>query len=278
MNLADIFMPDATVKTVEIARNNYQMCFFEPDKFLLTDDELGQLDKIFDGIVTDADGIPGVSCGYLPPMNGHPPVYLKRRIYGPSLRVRNFFRKMAPFRRVLCMELAIQAGIPTPNLLACGHKKSYGSISSVYICMEYVNDAVPVDALFARPDARARVSLFIEDGLRLIASLHKNNFYYSEFSLNSFYYRDAVLSLWNPAWIQYTHGRNRKKYILNDLTSFGVAVMQEAIKHRPVLDDFIGFDVLAERLVLSYGEIAPGWLPSCAELTHALTKAWEKNR
>ena len=168
--------------------------------------------------------------------------------------------------------LAADAGVSTPAVMAIGFRKKGLLIKAAYLAMEAVSDAEEASGIFCRPNARARVGLFIEDSSRLIASLHAAKIFHGNFSLSNFFYRGAVLSLWNPGWLQSWSGHLSERSILRDLSSLGAAVCTEAAKHRPSLDDFISCDATAELLLAAYSEVAPGWIPPLGHLVRAVEK------
>ena len=105
-----------------------------------------------------------------------------------------------------------------------------------------------------------------------IAALHSAELFHGDFRLSHFYYRGAVLSLWNPGWLRSWSGHLTERSILCDLSSLGAAICAEAAKHRPSLDDFISCDATAELLLAAYAEVAPGWIPPLGHLVRAIEK------
>ncbi len=267
----DIFY---TPNTYSTQVDDLKIAFFAPERFFLNKEQLQHIDQIYDDVVSYKN-TSGLEEGILPSSGNNETVYLKRKIYGNTFWLFNFLRKEHPFAKARCTLHALKAGIPTPQLLAIGVKMRHGFVKCVYIVVESIPEAVPVLDIFSKPNARARVNLFVEDGTRLLAALHNNGIFHGDLQLHNFFYSNALLFIWNLGDLQKSNGKNvSKKHILKDLTSFGVAIFEEASKHRPILDDFIGFDNIAENLLLSYGEVAQGWIPSCSQLSHGMNKMW----
>ena len=248
-----------------------------PGVFTISNDDILRIDEFFDPYIAP-DAIPGFWSGLRPETGSIPPLYLKKRIYPTGLGLRNLFSPTNPFRRAEWAALAADAGVSTPAVMAIGMKKKGLLIKAVYLVMEAVSDAEEAIDIFCRPNARARVALFIEDSSRLIASLHAAGIIHGSFRLSNFYYKGAVLSLWNPGWLQSWSVHFSKPSILRDLGSLGASVCIEAARHRPVLDDFISCDATGELLLSAYAEVAPGWIPSLGRLVRAIEKNCAQRR
>ena len=272
-----IFTPNGhTPLFVNADNGSLKFIFPEPDSFTISNDDVLRIDDFFDPYITP-DDLPGFWSGLRPETALTPALYLKKRIYPVGLGLRNIFSRSNPFRRAEWAALAADAGVSTPAVMAIGFRKKGLLIKAVYLVMEAVSDAEEVSAIFCRPNARARVALFIEDSSRLIAALHSAELFHGDFRLAHFYYRGAVLSLWNPGWLQSWSGHLTERSILRDLASLGAAVCIEAARHRPALDDFISCDATAELLLAAYAEVAPGWIPHLGHLVRAIEKYCAKN-
>ena len=267
-----IFTPNGNTPLFVNADNGgLKFIFPVPELFTISNDDILHIDDFFDPYVSP-DSVPGFWSGLRPETAQTPPLYLKKRVYPTGLGIRNLFSRTNPFRRAEWAALAADAGVSTPAVMAIGIRKKGLLIKAVYLVMEAVSDAEEVTDIFCRPNARARVALFIEDSSRLIAALHSAELFHGDFRLSHFYYRAAVLSLWNPGWLQSWSGHLTERSILRDLGSLGAAVCTEAAKHRPALDDFISCDAIAELLLSAYAEVAPGWIPPLGHLVRSIEK------
>ena len=267
-----IFTPNGnTPLFVKADDGALKFIFPSPETFTLSNSDILRIDEFFEPYISP-DPTPGFWSGLRPETDDMPSLYLKKRVYPTGLGLRNVFSRTNPFRRAEWAALAADAGVSTPAVMAIGYRKKGLIIKAVYLIMEAVSDAEEATAIFCRPNARARVALFIEDSSRLIAALHGAEIFHGDFRLSHFYYRGAVLSLWNPGWLQSWSGHLSERSILRDLGSLGAAVCAEAAKHRPALDDFISCDATAELLLSAYGEVAPAWIPSLGRLTRAIEK------
>ena len=250
---------------------NLKFIFPSPELFTISNEDILRIDDYFEPHITP-DAVPGCWSGLRPETDSVPPLYLKKRVYPAGLGLKSFFSMANPFRRAEWAALAADAGISTPAVMAIGFRKKGLLIKAVYLVLEAISDAEEVSGIFCRPNARARVALFIEDSSRLIAALHAAEIFHGNFRLSHFYYRKAVLSLWNPGWLQSWSGHLNERSILRDLGSLGAAICIEAAKHRPALDDFISCDATAELLLSAYAEVAPGWIPSLGRLVRTIEK------
>lgn len=267
-----IFTPRGnTPLFVNAANGGLKFVFPSPETFTLPNETILNIDAFFDPYLTE-DSVPGCWSGSRPETGGFPPMFLKKRVYPAGLGLKNLFSRTNPFRRAEWAALAADAGVATPHVMAIGMRKKGLLIKTVYLAMEAITDAEEAGSIFGRPNARARVGLFIEDSSRLLASLHAAGIFHGDFQLSHFYYRDAVLSLWNPGWLQSWSGHLTERSILCDLGSLGAAICVEAAEHRPALDDFISCDATAELLLSAYAEVAPGWIPSLGRLARTIEK------
>ena len=267
-----IFTPGGKTPLIVKADHGTLKFFFPvPELFTFSDSDLLHIDDFFEPYIMP-DAAPGFWSGLRPETESTPPLYLKKRVFSTGISLRNIFSPANLFRRAEWAALAADAGVSTPAVLAIGWRKKGLLVKAVYLAMEAVSDAEEVSGIFCRPNARARVGLFIEDSSRLIASLHAAKIFHGNFSLSNFYYRDAVLSLWNPGWLQSWSGHLTERSILCDLGSLGAAICAEAAKHRPSLDDFISCDATAELLLSAYAEVAPGWIPPLGHLVRSIEK------
>ena len=267
-----IFTPNGnTPLFVNADGGSLKFIFPSPEVFTISNDDILRIDDFFEPYITP-DAVPGFWSGLRPETDRTPPLYLKKRAYPAGLGLKNLFSRSNPFRRAEWAALAADAGVSTPAVMAIGIRKKGLLIKAVYLVMEAVSDAEEVSGIFCRPNARARVGLFIEDSSRLIASLHAAEIFHGDFRLSHFYYRGAVLSLWNPGWLQSWSGHLSERSILRDLSSLGAAICTESAKHRPALDDFISCDATAELLLSAYAEVAPGWIPPLGHLVRAIGK------
>ena len=272
-----IFTPRGnTPLFVNAANGGLKFVFPSPETFTLPNETILNIDEFFDPYITE-DSVPGCWSGSRPETGGFPPMFLKKRVYPAGLGLKNLFSRTNPFRRAEWAALAADAGVATPHVMAIGMRKKGLLIKTVYLAMEAITDAEEAGSIFGRPNVRARVGLFIEDSSRLLASLHAAGIFHGDFRLSHFYYRDAVLSLWNPGWLQSWSGHLTERSILRDLASLGAAVCIEAAKHRPALDDFISCDATAELLLAAYSEVAPRWIPHLGHLVRAIEKYCAKN-
>ena len=267
-----IFTPSGhTPLFVKADNGSLKFIFPMPDIFTISNDDILRIDDFFDPYIAP-DILPGFWSGLRPETAQTPALYLKKRIYPVGLGLRNLFSRTNPFRRAEWAALAADAGVSTPAVRAIGFRKKGPLIKTVYLLLEAISDAEEVTDIFCRPNARARVALFIEDSSRLIASLHSARLFHGDYRLEHFYYRGAVLSLWNPGWLRSWSGHLSERSILRDLGSLGAAVCIEAAKHRPALDDFISCDATAELLLSAYAEVAPGWIPPLGHLVRLIEK------
>ena len=267
-----IFTPNGnTPLFVNAANGALRFMFPAPERFTISNDDILRIDDFFEPYIMP-DAMPGFWSGLRPGTDSTPALYLKKRLLPAGLGFRTLFSRTNPFRRAEWAALAADAGVSTPAVLAIGIRRKGLLIKAVYLVMEAISDADEVTDIFCRPNARARVALFIEDSSRLIASLHAAGIIHGNFRLAHFYYRGAVLSLWNPGWLQSWSVHFSKPSILRDLGSLGASVCIEAAKHRPALDDFISCDATAELLLSAYAEVAPGWIPSLGRLVHTIEK------
>ena len=267
-----IFTPSGNTPLVVKADNGaLKFIFPAPETFTISNSDILHIDDFFDPYVTP-DAAPGFWSGLRPETDSAPALYLKKRVFSTGFGLRNFFSPTNLFRRAEWAALAADAGVSTPAVMAIGFRKKGLLIKAAYLAMEAVSDAEEASGIFCRPNARARVGLFIEDSSRLIASLHAAKIFHGNFRLSNFFYRGAVLSLWNPGWLQSWSGHLSERSILRDLGSLGAAVCTEAAKHRPSLDDFISCDATAELLLAAYSEVAPGWIPPLGHLVRAVEK------
>ena len=267
-----IFTPNGnTPLFVNAADGGLRFIFPVPESFTISNSDILRIDDFFDPYITP-DSVPGFWSGLRPETEQTPALYLKKRVYPTGLSLRNLFSRMNPFRRAEWAALAADAGVSTPAVMAIGIRKKGLLIKAVYLVMEAISDAEEVTDIFCRPNARARVALFIEDSSRLIAALHSAELFHGDFRLSHFYYRGAVLSLWNPGWLQSWSGHLTERSILRDLGSLGAAICTEAANHRPALDDFISCDAIAELLLSAYAEVAPGWIPPLGRLIRTIEK------
>lgn len=267
-----IFTPNGnTPMFVNAADGALKFIFPSPELFTLPNDAILRIDDFFDPYITP-DRVPGFWSGLRPKTDAMPPLYLKKRVYPTGLGLRNIFSRSNPFRRAEWAALVADAGVSTPAVMAIGMRKKGLLIKAVYLVMEAISDAEEVSDIFCRPNARARVGLFIEDSSRLIAALHAAQIFHGDFRLSHFYYRGAVLSLWNPGWLRSWSGRLSERSILRDLGSLGACICSESAKHRPALDDFISCDATAELLLSAYAEVAPGWIPPLGHLVRTIEK------
>ena len=267
-----IFTPGGKAPLIIKEENGALKFFFPvPETFTFSNSDLRHIDDFFEPYITP-DDTPGFWSGLRPETDSAPALYLKKRVFSTGFNLRNFFSPASLFRRAEWAARAADAGISTPAVFAIGFRKKGLLVKAAYLAMEAVSDAQEVFDIFCRPNARARVGLFIEDSSRLIASLHAAKIFHGNFSLSNFYYRDAVLSLWNPGWLQSWSGHLTERSILCDLSSLGAAICAEAAKHRPSLDDFISCDATAELLLAAYAEVAPGWIPPLGRLVRAIEK------
>lgn len=272
-----IFTPNGnTPLFVNAADGALRFMFPVPERFTISNDDILRIDDFFEPHIMP-DALPGFWSGLRPGTDSTPALYLKKRVYPTGLGFRNIFSRTNPFRRAEWAALAADAGVSTPAVLAIGIRKKGLLIKAVYLVMEAISDADEVTDIFCRPNARARVALFIEDSSRLIAALHSAELFHGDFRLAHFYYRDAVLSLWNPGWLQSWSGHLTERSILRDLASLGAAICIETAKHRPALDDFISCDATAELLLSAYAEVAPGWIPPLGHLVRAIEKNCARN-
>jgi len=262
---------DNSSLVVNVENGGLKFIFPSPELFTISNDDILRIDDFFGPYITP-DAVLGCWSGLRPEMDGMPPLYLKKRVYPAGLGLRNFFSRSNPFRRAEWAALAADAGVSTPAVMAIGIRKKGLLIKAVYLILEAVSDAEEATEIFCRPNARARVGLFIEDSSRLIAALHAAEIFHGDFMLSHFYYRGAVLSLWNPGWLQSWSGRLSERSILRDLGSLGAAICTESAKHRPSLDDFISCDATAELLLSAYAEVAPGWIPPLGHLVRTIEK------
>lgn len=270
MKIPSVFLSRNREKAVYVSAKPMKVLFLHPEKLSMDVNEIGKLDDFFDAAVKEEE-VPGVFSGMLPASGNRPALFLKKRVYsGLYFKIRNLFMPLKPFRRAEWAEIAESAGISTPDVLMAGAKIQGGIIHTIYLIMEAVTGTTSLEEIFARPDARARVNLFIEDGSRIIASLHRAQLFHGDFHLSHFYYKGAVLSLWNPGWLQTWSGRFSEASILRDLASFGRSICECASRHRPALDDFIAHDTVAEQLLLAYAEVAPGYIPSVKKLVYEM--------
>ena len=272
-----IFTPNGnTPMFVNAGNGSLRFIFPVPERFTISNDDILRIDDFFDPYIMP-DSVPGFWAGLRPETAQTPALYLKKRVYPTGLGFRNLFSRANPFRRAEWAAMAADAGVSTPMVMAIGFRKKGLIIRAVYLVMEAVSDAEEVTDIFCRPNARARVALFIEDSSRLIAALHSAELFHGDFRLAHFYYRGAVLSLWNPGWLQSWSGHLTERSILRDLASLGAAICIEAAKHRPALDDFISCDATAELLLSAYSEVAPRWIPPLGHLVRAIEKNCAKN-
>lgn len=272
-----IFTPSGnTPLFVNAGNGNLKFIFPVPERFTISNDDILRIDDFFDPYIAP-DSIPGFWSGLRPETTQTPALYLKKRVYPTGLGFRNLFSFTNPFRRAEWAALAVDAGVSTPAVLGIGIRKKGLLIKAVYLVMEAVSDAEEVTDIFCRPNARARVALYIEDSSRLIAALHSAGLFHGDFRLSHFYYRGAVLSLWNPGWLRPWSNIISERSVLRDLGSLGASICIEAAKHRPVLDDFISCDATAELLLSAYAEVAPGWIPSLGRLVRTIEKNCARN-
>ena len=267
-----IFTPGGKAPLIVKAGDGAFKFFFPaPEAFTFSQNDILHIDDFFEPYITP-DSTPGFWSGLRPETDSVPALYLKKRVFSTGFSLRNLFSPANLFRRAEWAALATDAGVSTPAVMAIGWRKKGLLVKTVYLAMEAVSDAEEVSGIFCRPNARARVGLFIEDSSRLIASLHAAKIFHGNFGLSNFFYRGAVLSLWNPGWLQSWSGHLSERSILRDLGSLGAAVCTEAAKHRPSLDDFISCDATAELLLAAYSEVAPGWIPPLGHLVRAIEK------
>jgi len=272
-----IFTPNGnTPLFVNAADGALKFMFPIPERFTISNDDVLRIDDFFDPYIAP-EALPGFWSGLRPETAQTPALYLKKRVYPAGLGFRNLFSRANPFRRAEWAALAADAGVSTPAVMAIGIRKKGLLIKAVYLVMEAVSDAEEVTDIFCRPNARARVALFIEDSSRLIAALHSAELFHGDFMLPHFYYRGAVLSLWNPGWLRSWSGHLSERSILRDLGSLGAAICAEAARHRPALDDFISCDATAELLLAAYAEVAPGWIPTLGPLVRTIEKNCARN-
>lgn len=272
-----IFTPNGnTPLFVNADGGSLKFIFPSPELFTISNDDILRIDDFFEPHIKP-DVVSGCWSGLRPETDSMPPLYLKKRVYPTGLGFRNIFSFSSPFRRAEWAALSADAGVSTPAVMAIGIRKKGLLIKAVYLVMEAVLDAEEAADIFCRPNARARVGLFIEDSSRLIAALHAAKIFHGDFRLSHFYYRKAVLSLWNPGWLQSWSGHLNERSILRDLSSLGGAICSEAARHRPALDDFISCDATAELLLSAYSEVAPGWIPSLGRLIRAIGKNCAQN-
>ena len=273
-----IFTPNGNTPLFVNADNGgLKFIFPSPEIFTISNQDILSIDDFFDPYITP-DDVPGFWSGLRPETDRTPALFLKKRVYPTGLGLRNLFSRTNPFRRAEWAARAADAGVSTPAVMAIGIRKKGLIIKAVYLLMEAISDAEEATDIFCRPNARARVALFIEDSSRLIAALHSAELFHGDFRLPHFYYRGAVLSLWNPGWLQSWSGRLSERGILHDLGSLGAAICTEAAKHRPALDDFISCDATAELLLSAYAEIAPGWIPPLGRLVRFIEKSCAQMR
>lgn len=267
-----IFTPGGKAPLIIKEENGALKFFFPvPETFTFSNSDLRHIDDFFEPYITP-DDTPGFWSGLRPETDSTPALYLKKRVFSTGFNLRNFFSPTSLYRRAEWAARAADAGISTPAVFAIGFRRKGLLVKTFYLAMEAVSDAEEVSGIFCRPNARARVTLFIEDSSRLIASLHAAKVFHGNFSLANFFYRGAVLSLWNPGWLQSWSGHLSERSILRDLSSLGAAICTEAAKHRPSLDDFISCDATAELLLTAYAEVAPGWIPPLGHLVRAIEK------
>jgi tRNA A-37 threonylcarbamoyl transferase component Bud32 len=267
-----VFTPNGnTPMFVNAGNGSIRFVFPTPEVFTIPNSDILRIDDFFDPHIKP-DSVPGFWSGLRPETGDMPPLYLKKRVYPTGLGLRNVFSRTNPFRRAEWAAQVADAGISTPAVMAVGMKKKGLLIKTAYLVLEAVSDAEEVSDIFCRPNARARIGLFIEDSSRLIASLHAAKVFHGDFRLSHFYYRGAVLSLWNPGWLRSWSGHLSERSILRDLGSLGAAICSESAKHRPALDDFISCDATAELLLSAYAEVAPGWIPPLGHLVRAVEK------
>ena len=253
-----IFSPNGnTPMFVNAANGALKFVFPSPELFTIPNADILRIDEFFDPYITP-DNDPGSWSGLRPETDDMPALYLKKRVYPTGLGLRNLFSLSNPFHRAEWAARAADAGVSTPAVMAVGMRKKGIIIKTAYLLMAAVSDAEEVTDIFCRPNARARIGLFIEDSSRLIAALHAAGIIHGNFQLSNFYYRGAVLSLWNPGWLHSWECHFSKRSILRDLGSLGAAICSESAKHRPALDDFIPCDATAELLLSAYAEVAPG--------------------
>ena len=267
-----IFTPNGKTPLIVKANDGaLKFIFPAPEVFTISNSDILKIDDFFDPYITP-DAAPGFWSGLRPAAESTPQLYLKKRVYPTGLGVKNLFSPNNPLRRAEWAALAADAGVSTPDVMAIGYRKKGLIIKAAYLIMEAIPDAEEVTDIFCRPNARARVGLFIEDSSRLIAALHAAGIIHGNFRLSNFYYRGAVLSLWNPGWLQSWECHFSKRSILRDLGSLGAAICAGAAKHRPALDDFISCDATAELLLAAYSEVAPGWIPPLGHLVRTVEK------
>ena len=267
-----IFTPGGKSPLLVKEDNGALKFFFPfPEKFTFSNSDIRHIDDFFEPYITPDDA-PGFWSGLRPETGSTPALYLKKRVFSTVFSLRNFFSPTNLFRRAEWAALATDAGVSTPAVLAIGCRRKGLLFKAAYLALEAIPDAEEVSGIFCRPNARARVGLFIEDSARLIASRHDAQIFHGNFSLSNFYYRDAVLSLWNPGWLQSWSGHLTERSILRDLSSLGAAICAEAAKHRPALDDFISCDATAELLLTAYAEVAPGGIPPLRHLVRTIEK------
>jgi len=267
-----IFTPNGNTPLIVKADDGaLKFIFPAPESFTISNSDILRIDDFFEPYIMP-DDTPGFWSGLRPETDSTPALYLKKRVFSTGFGLKNFFSPTNLFRRAEWAARAADAGVSTPAVMAIGFRKKGLLIKAAYLAMEAVPDADEVSGIFCRPNARARVGLFIEDSSRLIASLHAAKIFHGNFRLSNFYYRDAVLSLWNPGWLQSWSGHLTERSILCDLSSLGAAICTEAAKHRPALDDFISCDATAELLLAAYAEVAPGWIPPLGHLVRAIEK------
>lgn len=273
-----IFTPNGNTPLFVNADNGaLRFMFPVPERFTISNDDVLRIDDFFDPYVAP-DALPGFWSGLRPETLQTPALYLKKRVYPTGLGFRNIFSRANPFHRAEWAARAVDAGVSTPAVLAIGFRRKGLLIKAVYLVMEAVSDAEEVTDIFCRPNARARIALFIEDSSRLIAALHSAELFHGDFRLSHFYYRGAVLSLWNPGWLHSWSGHLTERSILRDLGTLGAAICIEAAKHRPALDDFISCDATAELLLAAYSEVAPRWIPPLGHLVRVIEKSCAQMR
>ncbi len=203
-------------------------------------------------------------------------VFLKRIIF-PRIPLRYLFRHARVFRMERFAELIRNAGIPTPRMLAAGELRKGLRLLRAWLVEEAVRDAEPVRDLFLRPDAAARIAIYIEDCGRVAAAFHRAKLYHGDLNQSNLHYRGAVLSVWDLDTVRYCRRGVPKRLIVRELTRIAVEICAAALHSgQDQLKPFANFRAVAGKLMESYIEVAPDALPALEELLESMRRRWAR--
>lgn len=250
---------------------NARFLFPDPQAFSLRPDSIDSLDDAFLGaeLLKDERGVRAA----IVHLEGQE-VFLKRVLF-PKIPLRYLFRHARVFRVGRFAERILEAGIPTPRMLAAGELRSGLRLQKAWLIEEAVRDAIPVSDLFSRPDAPARIAIYIEDCGRVAASFHRAGFYHGDLNQSNLHYRGAALSVWDLDTVRFFRRGVPERLIVRDLTRIAVETCRSALASgQEQLLPFADFGMVAGRLLESYVEVGPDVLPSLNSLLESMRRRW----